>query len=77
MPIVVDGIRLEGPSGAHRIGVEVPGGSNCAKCRFLRNQGQCAHMNWVLAPVAQGGGGQHTYLPKPAKDWCCDYWEGG
>jgi hypothetical protein len=73
---VVDGIQLVGPSGPHKIGMVVPpGGSNCAKCRFLRNGHQCALAMWVMAPKKDGGGGGSTHLPVSADEWCCDGYE--
>ncbi len=75
---IVDGIQLVHPSGPHKIGVVVPpGGSNCAKCRFLRGRRQCALALWVLAPRKDGGGGGSTYLPRAAGRWCCDGYERG
>lgn len=73
---IVDGIQLVVSRRPHRIGMAVPdGGSSCARCRFIRNVGQCAHASWVLAPRSEGGGGGSTFFPKPADEWCCDFYE--
>jgi hypothetical protein len=70
---IIDGVQLVGPRGPHKIGMVVPpGGSNCAKCLFLRQGSKCALSMWVLAPKSKGGGGGDPNLPVSPDRWCCD-----
>lgn len=54
----------------HQVGVRVPpGGSNCAKCKFVRNAGlECVQKQFVTWNGSER-------LPEPANRYCCDFWE--
>lgn len=54
----------------HKVGMRVPkGGSDCAKCEYLRNDGKdCANHYFAT------WNGSHT-LPAPATEYCCDFFE--
>lgn len=56
----------------HKLGMEVPqGGSSCAKCRFVGDDGTiCGNEGfekWNGSPE----------LPAPAERYCCDLFEAG
>ena len=52
----------------HPVGMEVPkGGSSCAKCEFVSNDGkQCSQKDFV-----KWNGGKD--LPEAADRYCCDF----
>lgn len=56
--------------GDHQVGMRVPiGGSNCHKCKFVRNQDQdCAQEDFI----AWNGSER---LPLPADVYCCDFFQ--
>ena len=64
-----NGAKLVYP-GDHKVGMRVPkGGSNCAKCEYVRNDNQdCAQENFI----AWNHGPK---LPLPADVYCCDFFE--
>lgn len=54
----------------HQVGMRVPeGGSNCAKCEYVRENGKhCANKYF------QKWNGSNV-LPAPADVYCCDFFE--
>lgn len=53
----------------HQVGIRVPkGGSDCAKCEYLKANGDCRNKNFI----AWNGSGT---LPAPADEYCCDFFE--
>jgi len=57
----------------HQVGMEVPkGGSNCAKCEYLKEDGKtCGEPHFIKW---NGGTGR---LPEPSDRYCCDFFEVG
>ena len=55
----------------HLLGMRVPhGGSNCAKCEYLSEDGKkCSE------PVFIKWNHNSNVLPAPAEDYCCDEFE--
>jgi hypothetical protein len=54
----------------HQVGMRVPqGGSDCAKCKYVRQDGAaCANQHFI----AWNGS---KFLPAPADKYCCDFFE--
>lgn len=53
----------------HQVGMEVPkGGSNCAKCEYLKAPQKCGEFHFVE------WNGSDT-IPAPADQYCCDFFE--
>lgn len=55
----------------HKAGMKVPkGGSSCANCKFLSEDGKnCGNKYWI----AWNGG--NAKLPAPADEYCCDWFK--
>lgn len=53
----------------HKIGMRVPkGGSSCAKCEYLKDNGQCGESHFIK----WNGSGK---LPAPPDSYCCDFFD--
>lgn len=52
----------------HKVGMRVPkGGSDCAKCEYVRQNGKaCINKHFVAWLGA-------NLLPAPADEYCCDF----
>lgn len=63
----------------HRFGTTVPdGGSCCANCRFVSEDGErCGNARFVTWRREVEGARTPAALPAPARQYCCDVWEAG
>ena len=54
----------------HKVGMKVPeGGSDCAKCEYVsEDEKKCANSHFI-----QWNGSK--FLPAPANEYCCDFFE--
>lgn len=53
----------------HKVGMRVPrGGSNCAKCEYLREPNDCAQKDFVKWNGA-------NLIPLDKEVYCCDFFE--
>ena len=54
----------------HEVGMRVPeGGSSCAKCEYLRKDGESCENRYFI----EWNGSKK--LPAPADEYCCDFFE--